>query len=205
MAKTLASCLILLASAASAATPLENASAVAAALGASVSAPEAAAIAAPAGAPFAAAPTPAKPASAAPGAVKIASLTGASGSVSGYASATGNGTMNCSGGPAGSGWMSGWINLSAQVSVTTDDGASAQFPVSGTVFLSGSCQRGSGFVSGSAQLNGSGSLYKAGRYAGTVSLSGNPFINQYVTGPFAWITQNVYLSGTYSESAVAAK
>jgi hypothetical protein len=38
-----------------------------------------------------------------------------------------------------------------------------------------------------------------------VSLSGNAFINQYVNSPFAWISQSVYLSGSYSESAVAAK
>ncbi len=108
--------------------------------------------------------------------------------------------MNCSGG-----MRNGWINLRADVSVTTDDGGTAQFPVTGTVFLSGSCQGDSGFVNGNAMLNGSGPLYKAGRYVGSASLSGNAFINQYVSGSFAWISQNVYLSGSYSESAVSAK
>jgi hypothetical protein len=184
MNKLLASCLVALASAASAATPLENALAVAAQLGASVSAPAAASIA-----------TPAASASV------VSAIAGKSGSISGYATANGSGSMNCNGG-----MMSGWINLAANVSVTADDGATAQFPVNGTVFLSGSCTNGSGgFVSGNASLNGSGSLYKAGRYVGSVSLSGNAFINQYVNGPFAWITQSVYLSGNYNESSVAAK
>lgn len=199
MIKLLASCLVLLGSAAFAASPLENAASIAAQLGVSVSAAPAT-IAAP---PAQAAAAAAKPA--APAAVKIAALLGASGSVSGYATASGNGSMNCSGGPRGGGMMSGWINLRADVSVTTDDGANAQVPVTGTVYLSGSCQNGGGFVNGNAMMNGSGSLYKAGRYVGTVSLSGNSFINQYVNGPFAWISQSVYLSGSYSESAVSAR
>ena len=200
MIKLLAPCLALLASAAFAATPLENAAAVAAQLGASV-AFEPATIATPAARP--APEAAAKPA--APTPVKISALTGASGSVSSYATASGNGSMNCSGGQRGGGMMSGWINLRADVSVTTDDGATAQVPVTGTAYLSGSCQNGGGFVNGSAMLNGSGSLYKAGRYVGSVSLSGNSFINQYVNGPFVWITQSVYLSGYYNESAVASK
>src|ERR1700737_2246412 len=101
MIKPLASFLVLLAaSAAFAATPLENAAAIAAQLGATVSF-EPATIAAPAAQPAAAK-------SAAPAAVKIAELAGASGSVSGYATASGNGSMNCSGGPRGGGMISGW-------------------------------------------------------------------------------------------------
>jgi hypothetical protein len=192
MNKPLAFVLVLLASAASAATPLEKAAAIAEQLG-MTAAPAAAAIAAPA-------MRPASAAAASSPAVKIAVLAGASGSISGYASATGSGSMMCSGG-----MMSGWINLTANVSVTTDDGATAQFPVNGTAYLSGSCANGSGgFVSGSAYMNGSGALYKAGRYVGNASLSGNAFVNQYVNGPFAWITQSVYLSGSYNESAALA-
>ena len=198
MNKLIASCLVLFASAASAATPLENAAEIAARLGAAATEP--AVITTPASQPAAKTEK-----SAAAAIVNISNLSGASGSVSGYASATGSGSMSCSGGPLGSGWMNGWINLRADVSVTTDDGASARLPVTGTAFLSGSCRNGSGFVNGNATMNGSGSLYKAGRYVGTVSLSGNALINQYVTGPFVWITQSVFLSGRYDESAVSAK
>jgi len=196
MTKLLASCLLALASAASAATPLENASSIAAQLG--VKLPAAEAIATPAAAPAArrvAAQAVAKTAT-----VKISSLTGGSGSVSGYVNASGNGSMNCVGS-----MISGWVNLTAQVSVTTDDGATANFPVNGNVYLSGTCQGNGGFVNGNAMMSGSGALYKAGRYVGTVNLSGNSFINQYVNAPFAWINQSVYLSGSYSESAAAAK
>jgi hypothetical protein len=197
MVKFLAPCLVLLASAASAAAPLETAAAIAAQLGAPVAVSPAAEIASPAAKPAPA--DPKAPSVAAP--IKISSLAGSSGSISGNVSVSGNGPMNCLGGR-----MSAWINLRADVSVTTDDGATAQFPVTGTVYLSGSCQRGSGgFVNGNVQLNGSGSLVKAGRSVGTVSLSGNAFINQYVTGTFAWINQNVSLSGSYSESAAASK
>ena len=199
MNKILLSCLVVLASAASATTPLENASALAQQLGGSpIAIPTAASIATPAAAPVARAA--AVPADASAAAVKISALAGGSGSISGYASATGNGSMNCNGG-----WMNGWINLTAYVNVTTEDGANAQFPASGMAFLSGSCQNNGGFVSGNAMMNGSGSLYKAGRYVGAVNLSGSAFINQYVNAPFAWINQNVYLSGSYNENAVAAK
>jgi hypothetical protein len=196
MIKLLASCLVALASAASAATPLENAALIAAQLGAKVSAPEA--IKTPAAAPAA------RPAAVrlavSPAAVKTTALAGTSGSISGYVNASGNGSMMCNGS-----MMSGWINLTANVSVTTDDGANAQFPVSGNVYLSGSCQGNGGFVSGSAMMTGYGSLYKAGRYVGTVNLSGNSFISQYVNAPFAWINQSVYVSGYYTENAAAAK
>jgi hypothetical protein len=200
MNKLLLSCLAVLASAASATTPLENASALAEQLGGSpIAIPAAASIATPPSAPVAPAAAAALAAASA-ASVKISALTGGSGSISGYASATGNGSMNCNGS-----WMNGWANLTAYVSVTTEDGANAQFPVSGMAFLSGTCQNNVGFVSGSAMMNGSGSLYKAGRYVGSVNLSGNAFINQYVNAPFAWINQNVYLSGSYNETGVAAK
>jgi hypothetical protein len=197
MIKLLACCLVLLASAAFAATPIENAVAIAAQLGAPISAPPAAAIDSPAARPAAAS---AKAVVVAAPTAKLSLLTGSSGSISGDAAASGSGPINCVGGR-----MSAWINLRADVSVTTDDGAAAQFPVRGTVFLSGSCQRGAGFASGSAQLNGSGPLIKAGRSVGTASLSGSAFINQYVTGSFIWVNQNVSLSGSYSETAAAAK
>ena len=179
--------LAVLISSASAATPLENVSAIAASLGTPMTLEAPLKLATP-------------PASTAP--LKSAVIApNTSGSVSGYAWVTGNGFMNCSGGPNGSGWMSGWINLRADVNVTTADGASGTVSVNGTAYVSGSCQNGSGFVAGNAMLNGSGALYKAGRYVGSASLSGSAFINQYASGSFVWINQNVYLSGRYDQTA----
>jgi hypothetical protein len=185
MKKLLSLSLAVLASAASAA-PLENAAAIAVRLGAPSALPAPLVVAA---------PTPStKPMKSA---LKVQ---GSSGPISGYVSVSGNGYLPCSG-PNGSGMMSGWINLRADVNVTTADGAAGSVPVSGTAFVSGSCQSGSGLVSGSAMLNGSGAIYKAGRYAGTAQLSGSLFINQYVSGGFAWINQSAYLSGTYNQTA----
>src|SRR6185503_9479887 len=133
MTKLLASCLVVLASAASAATPLESASSIAAQLGVKLPAPQA--VATPASAPAARKAA----------AVKLSTLTGGSGSISGYVNVSGNGSMMCNGT-----MISGWVNLTANVSVTTDDGANAQFPVTGNVFLNGTCQGNGGFVSGSA-------------------------------------------------------
>ena len=174
----LAFCLLLPASASLAAAPLENASAVAAQLGASVAAPDSSAIAVPD----------------AQTAGEYLSLAGAFGSISIDAQAKGNGPLRCSGGR----W-NGWIALSAQVAVAADDGASAQFPVTGTVYLTGSCQHGTGFANGSAMMSGSSALYKDGRQVGTVSLSGRALINQYVNLSYAWISQSVSLSGRYDD------
>jgi len=184
MNKLLVLPLALLAASASAATPLENASALAARLGVTV-------------------PAESLPRVETPRAV-LASQTPArrseprSGSISAYVNVTGSGMLTCSS-PRG-GWLSGWINLRSDVRVTTQDGASGIVPVTGMVYLSGSCQGSGGFVSGSTMISGSGALYKDGRYAGTASLSGNAFINQYVSN-FAWINQSVYVSGRFESAA----
>ncbi len=166
----LASCLVLLASASAAATPLESAAAIAVQLGVPVAQPMAA-----------------------------ATFTRASGSIYTTATAKGSGLLECYGSPTGQ----GWIDLSAEGRFTTDDGASAQFPITGKVFLSGPCRLG--FVHGNAWMNGSGALYKNGRAVGAVSLSGVVFIDQYVTDTFVWITQDVFLSGRYDETDDSAR
>jgi hypothetical protein len=121
---------------------------------------------------------------------------------SGYVSATGflsgNGYLQCSAPRGGSGWMSGSVNLTAQMPVNGPDGAYGTVPVSGYVYLTGSCQNGSGFVSGSASVNGYGTLYtREGKRAGTVQLNGSVFVSQYASG-FVWINQYATVSGYFS-------
>lgn len=117
-------------------------------------------------------------------------------SASGYLS--GSAYMSCNAPQNSSGWMSGTVNLTAQMQVTGPDGARGTVPVSGYAFLSGSCQNGAGFVSGSASVRGVGTMYgRDGRRAGTVSLDGSVFVHQYVSG-FAWINQYATLSGYFS-------
>lgn len=199
MKTLLAASLVLIASIASYATPLENAAALAASLGVKV---------APAALPAVEAPRASAVvlrAEAAPAKTVAATSTltaPASGPLSGYINVTGNGSLMCSGGPRGSGWMNGWVNLSANVQVTTNDGASGYVYMTGSAFLSGSCQNGGGFVNGNALISGSGALYKAGKYVGTASLSSNAFINQYVSGGFAWINQSVYVTGRFDTNGV---
>lgn len=183
MRTLLASCLVLFAAAAAEADLLENAAAIAARLGAIVAVPEAAAIASPSAQPLAAA----------------AAFVRTSGSIYTTATATGSGPLECYGSPTGH----GWIDLRAEARVTTADGASAQFPVTGSVLLDGPCRLG--FVTGNTWMNGSGTLYKDGRPVGTVSLSGAIFINQYVTGTFVWVAQDVFLSGRYDETDDSAR
>ena len=123
-------------------------------------------------------------------------------SSSGYVSASGtlsgSGYMNCSAPRNGSGWMSGSVNLTAQLYVNGPDGSRGTVPVSGYVFLSGSCQNGSGFATGSASVTGYGTLYgNDGKRAGTVQMNGTVFVNQFVT-QFAWINQYATVSGYFT-------
>lgn len=148
----------------------------------------------PAGAPVATVPVASAKAVATPG-----PRAAASGSVSGTGMLSGSGYMRCNAPQNGSGWMSGGINLSAQMPIYGPDGAYGTIPVSGYVFLNGSCRNGSGFVSGSAQVTGYGALYaRDGRRAGTVRLNGTVFVNQYVS-EFAWINQFTTVTGWFTE------
>jgi len=146
----------------------------------------------PAGAPAVAVPV------AVAKAVPAVSAAGSSGYVSATGTLSGSGFMQCNAPRNGSGWMSGWVNLSSQMSVNGPDGAHGTVPVSGTVYLTGSCQNGSGFVSGSASVSCYGTLYaRDGKRAGSVQLNGNVFVNQFVSG-FAWINQYANVSGYFT-------
>jgi hypothetical protein len=165
------------ASVASAATPLDGATRLAASL---------------AGAPLEWAP----PRVAEPTAKMLSSDVPApgAGAIAGYAWISGTGFLSCVG-QHNSGWMSGWINLRGDVWVTAADGASGNVPVSGSVIVTGSCSNGSGYVAGNAAISGTGTLYKDGRAVRTASLSGYAWINRFVTAPFASFSENVYLTG----------
>ena len=125
--------------------------------------------------------------------------------ISSYVSASGNlsgnGYLHCSAPQNGSGWMSGSINLSAQMLVNGPDGARGTIPVSGYAYLTGSCQNGAGFVSGSVSVTGYGTLYsREGNRAGTVSLNGSVFVSQYASG-FVWINQYATVSGYFTSAS----
>jgi hypothetical protein len=113
--------------------------------------------------------------------------------------AKGVGPISCpNANPRNVGAMSGWAPLSAVVRVTTDEGASADVSVTGNITVGGDCRSGRVFMSGS------GKLYKDGRPVGTVSLSGESSINRLATDS-GMIEQDVYLTGSYEESADAVK
>ena len=126
--------------------------------------------------------------------VPAARAAAASGSVSATGNLSGSTSMQCN-----SGWMNGWVNLTAQMQVSGPDGTHGTVPVSGQVHLSGSCQNGSGgFVSGSASVSGYGTMYsREGRRAGTVRLNASVFINQHVS-EFAWINQYATVHGYFT-------
>ena len=57
-------------------------------------------------------------------------------------------------------------------------------------------------MSGSASVSGYGTLYaRDGRRAGTVSMNGSVFVNQYVT-QFVWINQYATVSGYFTADPV---
>lgn len=118
--------------------------------------------------------------------------------VSASGTLSGSSYLTCSAPPNGSGWMNGSVNLTANMSVSGPNGLHGYVPVSGYVFLSGSCQNGSGFVSGSASVNGHGILYsRDGRRAGTVALNGSVFVSQFAS-EFVWINQYATVSGYFT-------
>lgn len=128
----------------------------------------------------------------------------ASGYVSGFGYLSGSGFLFCSASPNsnGSGWMNGSMNLTADIPVYTPSGISGTIPVSGFISLSGSCQNGAGYVTGSATIGGYGILYgRDGKRAGTTRLSGTVFVNQYVSSQYVWINQYASLTGRFDADA----
>lgn len=123
----------------------------------------------------------------------------ASGPASGNGWVSGSAYMSCTAPNGGSGWMNGSVNLTGVIPVSGPDGVSGNIPVSGFAFLGGSCQDGQGFVSGSATVDGWGTLYgRDGKPAGTARVMGTVFINQYAFGSFLYVNQNASVTGSFT-------
>lgn len=180
MKNFLAASLILLASAAAAATPLENAVDLAARLGVQTQTP----------APASAIETPSS---------AFAPRTEAplSDTFSVFAYVSGGNMLFCSGG-----WFNGSVHLRGSVAVRTKSGATGNIPVDGTYFAQGSCRQGSGYLSGGATVDGAGTLYKDGRPVGSARVSGRLSFSRYVSGSYLQIDENVFFSGSSNEPSL---
>jgi hypothetical protein len=182
MNKIHVSALVLLASAASAATPLEKVSAIADSIGAPAPAEAPALPAVPATAPLARSAAPAP-----------ASLP-----ISANVYVKGTSWLDCLENPAhiGVGSMAGDIQVRGEASVTAPDGSTGVIRVEGTTWVRGTCQNGTGFVRGDVELSGSGPLMKDGRITGTAHLSGKLVIDQIAASTYLSVGTSVPLTGT---------